>query len=162
MKSCAACVLLLLVRIANAQPADHRIRELAGGWVVYYAHVYRVPVELVEAIIDQESGWNPIAVSSKGAVGIMQLMPGTAIRFGVRNRFRLDENIRGGVAYLAWLNRRFRGDLRLMTAAYYVGEYPISMRGLDYSSRDVQDYVKRVAVLYRLRRVARTQNQRRR
>ena len=162
MKSCAACVLLLVVGVANAQPVDHRIRELAGSWVVYYAHSYRVPVELVEAIIDEESGWNPFAVSSKGAAGIMQLMPGTAIRFGVRNRFRLDENIHGGVAYLSWLNQRFRGDLRLMTAAYYVGEYPISMRGLDYSSPDVQGYVKRVAARYRLRRLARGQNQRRR
>lgn len=162
MNSRAACVLLLLVGVANAQPADHRIRELAGSWVVYYARAYRVPVELVEATIDEESGWNPFAVSSKGAAGIMQLMPGTAIRFGVRNRFCLDENIHGGVAYLAWLNQRFRGDLRLMTAAYYVGEYPISMRGLDYSSPDVQGYVKRVAARYRLRRLARGQNQRRR
>lgn len=162
MKSCAACLVLLLVGVANAQVVDHRIRELAGSWVVYYARAYRVPVELVEAIIDEESGWNPFAVSSKGAAGIMQLMPGTAIRFGVRNRFRLDENIHGGVAYLAWLNQRFRGDLRLMTAAYYVGEYPISMRGLDYSSPDVQVYVKRVAARYRLRRFARAQNQRRR
>jgi hypothetical protein len=121
MNSCAACVALLLVGVANAQPADHRIRELAGSWVVYYARAYRVPAELVEAIIDEESGWNPFAVSSKGAAGIMQLMPGTAIRFGVRNRLRLDENIHGGVAYLAWLNQRFRGDLRLVTAAYYVG-----------------------------------------
>ena len=88
----------------------------------------------------------------QGAAGIMQLMPGTAIRFGVHNRFRVDENIHGGVAYLAWLNRKFSGDLRLITAAYYVGEYPISLRGLDYSSPDVQDYVKRVAERYRCRR----------
>lgn len=160
MKSCTACVLLLLVGVANAQVIDRRVRELAGSWVVYYARSYRVPVELVEAIIDEESGWNPYAVSSKGAAGIMQLMPGTAIRFGVRNRFRLDENIHGGVAYLGWLNQRFRGDLRLMTAAYYVGEYPISMRGLDYSSPDVQGYVKRVAARYRLRRLARAQARR--
>ncbi len=75
----------------------------------------------------------------------MQLMPKTAVRFGVRNRFRLDENIRGGVAYLAWLNREFGGDLRLVTAAYYVGEDPISRRKLDYSCADIQGYVKRVA-----------------
>jgi soluble lytic murein transglycosylase-like protein len=108
-------------------------------------------VELVEAIIDEESGWNPYAVSSKGAAGIMQLMPGTAVRFGVHNRFRVDENIHCGVAYLAWLNQKFSGDLRLITAAYYVGEYPISLRGLDYSSPDVQAYVKRIARRYRAR-----------
>jgi soluble lytic murein transglycosylase-like protein len=162
MKSCAACVVLLLVGVANGQLTDHRISELAGNWVVYYARAYRVPVELVEAIIDEESGWNPYAVSSKGAAGIMQLMPGTAIRFGVRNRFRLDENIHGGVAYLSWLNQRFRGDLRLMTAAYYVGEYPISILGLNYSAPNVQGYVKRVAARYRLRRLAHAQYPRRR
>ena len=163
MKLAAPWLLLLLIGTARAQPGDVRqLREVSGLWVEYYAGLYRVPVELVEAIIDEESGWNPFAVSSKGAAGIMQLMPGTAIRFGVRNRFRLDENIHAGVAYLAWLNQRFRGDLRLMTAAYYVGEYPISRRGLDYSSPDVQGYVKRVAARYRLRRLARGQNQRRR
>lgn len=147
-------LLVLLVSTASAQGADVRqVRVVAGRWAEYYSAAYRVPVELVEAIIDEESGWNPYAVSSKGAAGIMQLMPGTAIRFGVHNRFRVDENIHGGVAYLAWLNRKFSGDLRLITAAYYVGEYPISLRGLDYSSPDVQGYVKRVGERYRSRRL---------
>lgn len=154
-----ASLLVLLVSTANERVVDVRqMREIAGRWAVYYASAYRVPVELVEAIIDEESGWNPYAVSSKGAAGIMQLMPGTAIRFGVHNRFRVDENIHGGVAYLAWLNRKFSGDLRLITAAYYVGEYPISLRGLDYSSPDVQGYVKRVAVRYRFRCLARARS----
>jgi soluble lytic murein transglycosylase-like protein len=109
-------------------------------------------VDLVMAIIEEESAWNPYAVSGKGAVGLMQLMPETALRFGVRNRFRLDENLRGGVAYLAWLSREFRGDLRLVTAAYYVGEDPIRRRKLDYSSADVQGYVRRVAERYRAKR----------
>ncbi len=82
----------------------------------------------------------------------MQLMPATAVRFRVRDRFRVDENIRGGVEYLAWLNQKFNGDLRLITAAYYVGEYWISLRGLAYSSPDVQRYVKRVAQRYHARR----------
>ena len=132
-----------------------QLRDLSARWAEYYAGVYRVPIELVEAIIDEESGWNPYAVSRKGAAGIMQLMPGTAVRFGVRNRFRIDENIHGGVAYLAWLSRRFKCDLRLMTAAYYVGEYPISLRRLDYSCPDVQGYVQRVSRRYRARRISR-------
>jgi soluble lytic murein transglycosylase-like protein len=121
-------------------------------WAEYYAAIYQVPVDLVMAVIDEESGWNPYAVSEKGAVGLMQLMPQTAMRFGVLNRFRLDENIRGGVAYLAWLSREFSGDLRLITAAYYVGEGPIRVRKLDYSSADVQGYVRRVAERYQARR----------
>lgn len=127
-------------------------RVLSVRWAEYYSAVYQVPADLVMAIIDEESGWNPYAVSAKGAVGLMQLMPQTAVRFGVRNRFRLDENIRGGVAYLAWLNREFGGDLRLVTAAYYVGEDPIFRRRLDYSSGDVLAYVRRVARRYRTRR----------
>lgn len=156
MNCATVSVLVLLVGTGRAQMADMRpLRDLSARWAEYYAAVYRVPIELVEAIIDEESGWNPYAVSSKGAAGIMQLMPATAVRFGVHNRFRVDENIHGGVAYLAWLKRRFNGDLRLMTAAYYVGEYPISLRGLDYSSSDVQSYVQRVSRRYRARRIAR-------
>jgi soluble lytic murein transglycosylase-like protein len=151
-------LLVLLAGTARAQSVDaHQMREMSARWVEYYAAVYGVPLELVEAIIDEESGWNPHAVSSKGAAGIMQLMPATAERFGVHNRFRVDENIRGGVAYLAWLKERFNGDLRLITAAYYVGEYTISVRGLEYSSPDVQGYVKRVARRYRARRAARSE-----
>jgi len=95
----------------------------------------------------------------EGAAGIMQLMSATAVRFGVRNRFLVQENIRGGVAYLAWLKQKFNGDLRLITAAYYVGESTIVARGLEYSSRDVQGYVKRVAQRYRVRRVLRARSQ---
>jgi soluble lytic murein transglycosylase-like protein len=155
MRWAKICLLVLLVSAARAQaPDSHQMRDISGRWTQHYAAMYGVPVELVEAIIDEESGWNPYAVSSKGAAGIMQLMPGTAIHFEVRNRFRIDENIRGGVAYLASLKQKFKGDLRLITAAYYVGEYPIGLRGLDYSSPDVQAYVKRVARRYRARRIA--------
>jgi soluble lytic murein transglycosylase-like protein len=143
-----------LLHAANAQTAagTRNVSDLSTLWAEYYAKAYRVPVDLVDAIIDEESGWNPYAVSKKGAVGLMQLMPRTAARFAVRNRFRLDENIRGGVAYLAWLNHEFEGDLRLVTAAYYVGENPILERRLEYSSADVQGYVNRVAKRYRARR----------
>jgi soluble lytic murein transglycosylase-like protein len=147
---------VLLVGTARAQVCDACcVRDVSARWAQLYAAVYNVPVELVAAIIDEESGWNPYAVSKKGAAGIMQLMPATAVRFGVRNRFVVQENIRGGVAYLAWLKRRFNGDLRLITAAYYVGESTISLRGLQYSSPDVQGYVKRVAQRYRMRRTLR-------
>ena len=153
MKLAATWLLLLLIGTARAQAGDVRqLREVSGLWAEYYAGLYRVPVELVEAIIDEESGWNPYAVSPKGAAGLMQLMPATAVRFRVRDRFSVDENIRGGVEYLAWLNQKFNGDLRLITGAYYVGEYWISLRGLAYSSPDVQRYVKRVAQRYHARR----------
>ena len=160
MRWAKACFLVLLVGAARAQVRDACcVRDVSARWAQLYAAVYNVPVELVAAIIDEESGWNPYAVSKKGAAGIMQLMPATAVRFGVRNRFVVQENIRGGVAYLAWLKQRFNGDLRLITAAYYVGESTISLRGLQYSSPDVQGYVKRVARRYRTRRALRAWNE---
>ena len=160
MKWAKACFLVLLVGTARAQVADGgQLRDVSRRWAEYYAAFYQVPVELVAAIIDEESGWDPYAVSNKGAAGIMQLMPATALRFGVRNRFLVQENIRGGVAYLAWLKQKFNGDLRLITAAYYVGENTIAAQGLEYSSPDVQCYVKRVAQRYRARRVLRARSQ---
>jgi soluble lytic murein transglycosylase-like protein len=133
-----------------AQPAS--LREFSERCAASYASAFEVPVELVDAIIQVESGWNPYAVSRKGAAGLMQLMPATASRFGVPDRFNIEENIRGGVAYLAWLIRLFDGDLRLAVAAYQVGESQILSRGLAYSSREVFQYVSRVAQLYRAMR----------
>jgi hypothetical protein len=132
---------------------------LSASWVAYYAAVYHVPVELVEAIIEVESGWEPYAVSPKGAAGLMQLMPETAYKFRVRNRFRVEENIRGGVAYLAWLIGLFHGDLRLAVASYYAGERRIMPRKLAYSSPEVYEYVQRVAGRYRAKRLAEVQHE---
>ena len=106
-------------------------------WADYYAAVYRVPPELVQAIIEVESAWQPRAVSNKGAAGLMQLMPSTAANFGVTNRFEIEQNIRGGVAYLARLLKLFNGDLRLVAAAYVAGEERILPVGLRYSNAEV-------------------------
>jgi soluble lytic murein transglycosylase-like protein len=145
----AALLLISLGNFANyAQAGAVDTREFSVRCAVFYAHAYHVPFELVAAVIQAESNWNPNAVSNKGAAGLMQLMPGTAARFGVRNRFDIEENIRGGVAYLAWLIHLFHGDLRLAVAAYQTGEAPILRRGLAYSSAEVFEYVSRVARLY--------------
>ena len=82
-----------------------------------------IPPEFVRAVIEQESAWHVCAVSVKGAVGLMQLMPVTARGLRVTNHCDIQQNISGGVRYLAWLNRRFHGDLRLAAAAYYAGEH---------------------------------------
>jgi soluble lytic murein transglycosylase-like protein len=137
----------------GAQPTPSR--DYSARCAEYYAHIYRVPVELVDAVIEVESNWQPYAVSPKGAAGLMQLMPATAVRFGVRDRFQIEENVRAGVEYLTWLMRLFRGDLRLAIAAYYAGERPILTRGLNYSSQDVYCYVSCVARLYRKKRLER-------
>jgi len=152
-----AIVMIWPLAVSGAEPRS--AREISARWAAYYAGLYRVPVELVDATIDVESGWNPFAISNKGAVGLMQLMPETAYRFGVRNRFVIEENIRGGVAYLAWLMRLFDGDLRLVTASYYAGERRISSQGLACSLPAVNVYVRQVAAIYRARRLAEVSNE---
>ena len=146
--------LVLVVAVCPAASAQGppATREYAVRCVEHYAHVYQVPVELVESVIDVESNWNPDAVSPKGAVGLMQLMPGTAFTFGVRNRFQVEDNVRGGVAYLAWLIQLFHGDLRLAMGAYVAGQDRMLSRGLAYSSREVYEYVSNIALRYRWRR----------
>ena len=147
-------VLFWFVGVApGAEPTPWR--DYSARCAEYYANVYQVPVELVDAVIEVESNWQPYAVSPKGATGLMQLMPATAVRLGVRNPFQIEENVRAGVQYLAWLMHLFRGDLRLVTAAYYAGECTILARGLKYSSPDVYWYVSRVARLYRTKRLER-------
>ena len=128
-------------------------RAVAMRWADYYAASYRVPRELVHSIIEVESGWQPRAVSSKGAAGLMQLMPATAATFGVTNRFEIAQNIRGGVAYLSHLLRLFQGDVRLVAAAYIAGEERVLSAGLAYSNAEVFEYVTKVTALYRAKRL---------
>jgi soluble lytic murein transglycosylase-like protein len=128
-------------------------------WADYYARVYRVPPDLVHSIIEVESGWQPHAISNKGAAGLMQLMPATAVTFGVTNRFEAEQNIRGGVAYLARLVKLFNGDFRLVTAAYVAGENRILLFGQQYSNSEVFDYVSKVARLYQQKRLKRLRNE---
>ena len=130
-------------------------RVAAMQWADHYAVVYQVPRELVHSIIEVESGWHPRAISNQGAVGLMQLMPATALTFGVTNRFEIEQNIRGGVAYLARLMKLFDGDLRLVAAAYLTGENRILPAGLAYSNAEVYQYVSKVARLYREKRFKR-------
>ena len=120
----------------------------AEYYVLEYAQHYRVPVALVRAVVERESSWRVCAVSSKGAVGLMQLMPATAQRLRVHDRCNADQNVSGGVRYLAWLMRRFHGDFRLVAAAYYSGENIVDRRGLAYRNPDVVAYVSRIRATY--------------
>ena len=136
----------------QAPDFEVRVRAVSTYYAQHYARLYCVPIELVEAIIEVESGWRAEAMSSKGAVGLMQLMPATAYRFQVRNRYNIEQNIRGGVSYLAVLYKLFKSDLRLVTAAYLAGEERVRQRELAYSNPQVFSYVSQVARLYRQKR----------
>lgn len=141
-------ILLLAAAMARAEASSGSLLDRELAWADYYARQYGIPVELVAAVIDVESAWQPGAVSDKGAAGVMQLMPATAYRFGVTNRFQIEENIRGGVAYLTYLMHRFHGDSRLAVAAYYAGEKPIRKLGLACADGNIYRYVVAVERSY--------------
>jgi soluble lytic murein transglycosylase-like protein len=101
-----------------------------AGIVETAARTYGVDKALVHAVISAESGYNPQAVSRTGARGLMQLMPETARRYGVRDSMDPVENIYGGVRYLHDLLTMFKGDVRLVAAAYNAGENAVVRYGL--------------------------------
>ncbi|SRR5579884_438143 len=145
----AVCVAIVfgLAPISSALPTTNE-RLQAERYVAYYARVYGVPLPLVRSVIQQESGWNPCVVSNKGAVGLMQLMPDTARLLGVTDRCNIQQNVSGGIRYLAWLIRLFRGDLRLAVAAYYAGERTIERCGLRCRNPEIISYVQQVRMIY--------------
>ncbi|HVI57456.1 MAG TPA: lytic transglycosylase domain-containing protein [Luteimonas sp.] len=108
---------------------------------------YGVEEAVVRAIIHAESAFNPNALSRVGAQGLMQLMPATARRFGVGNPFDAAQNIEGGVQYLAWLLKRFNGDLTLAAAGYNAGEGAVDKYKGVPPYNETQRYVQRVGIL---------------
>lgn len=118
------------------KPIADLVKKLAPG--------FKVDPQLVLAIIKAESNFDPLAVSPKNAMGLMQLIPDTAARFNVGDPFDAKQNIRGGMAYLRWLLAYFEGDLALVAAAYNAGEGAVERyRGVPPFG-ETQAYVARV------------------
>ncbi len=107
-----------------------------------------VDTQLIKAVIQVESAYNPYAVSRKGARGLMQLMPDTAARYGVRSIFDPQQNIEGGVKYLRDLLDLFGGDLALTIAAYNAGEGIVQRLNDVPNYQETQNYVRMVMALY--------------
>jgi soluble lytic murein transglycosylase-like protein len=127
----------------------------APSWTVRFGEFikaaverYRVDRRLVEAVITVESAGNPWAVSPKGALGLMQLMPARAAELGVRNALDPKQNIDGGVRHLRDLLQRFTGDVTLALAAYNAGEGAVRQHGGVPPFPETRAYVRKIGGLY--------------
>jgi hypothetical protein len=126
-------------------------RVMAGGLetaIERLAGQHGLEPQLVVAVIKAESNFDTLARSPKGALGLMQLMPGTANDLAVRDPYDPVQNIRGGTAYLGQLLDRFGGDLELALAAYNAGPEAVERHGGVPPYPETQDYVRRVLAQY--------------
>ena len=109
---------------------------------------YRLDPELVLAVIAVESSFISHAVSSANAQGLMQLIPATAERFGVRDVYNPEDNLRGGMAYLRWLLKTFDGNVTLALAGYNAGEGAVKRYGGIPPYKETQNYVRKIRRYY--------------
>lgn len=133
-------------RFVQALPGDKRRHALL---VQRLAPRFAVDPRLALAIVRTESNFDAAAVSPKNAQGLMQLIPETAERFGVRNALDPEQNLRGGLAYLRWLLKQFEGDVALAAAAYNAGEGAVARHGGVPPYAETEEYVRRVLAFYR-------------
>lgn len=156
MRSLGSCVAVLLFAVTAAATGP---RAPVAGTVVSSRVGVRELVreislehgldpKLMDALVRVESGYNPSAVSRKGAMGLMQLMPATADRLGVRDPFDAEQNVRGGMREFSRLVNRYRGNLQFALAAYNAGEGAVSKyRGVPPYT-ETKNYVSRILSLY--------------
>jgi soluble lytic murein transglycosylase-like protein len=139
-------------QVSNAQTAaktEFQIMPTIQALVTSISAKHGVDPELVVAMMKTESNFNRWAVSSKGALGLMQLIPETGRRFGVRDFFDPRQNIEGGVRYLRFLLDKFKGNVELSVAAYNAGENVVERYGRIPPIAETQDYVRKIRAIYK-------------
>ncbi len=146
-------------RIIFNESGDQHARRMSGKLVAVpdanllpmieaQAGSQQIDPQLLKAVIQVESGYNPRALSKAGAMGLMQLMPETARDLAVSNPYDPLENLRGGAAYLRQLLDRFKGSIELALAAYNAGPEPVERHGGIPPYAETRDYVRHILSLY--------------
>jgi len=151
--------LVKVYRLRSARPAPvadlERRRRTYTAMISRVAREQRLQPALLHAVVRAESAYDPRAVSAKGAVGLMQLMPATAQRYGVRDRHDPRQNLDGGARYLRDLLAMFDNDLDLALAAYNAGENAVLRNGRQIPPYpETRDYVRKVQHFYRQQQAA--------
>lgn len=147
--------------IMPIMPSDHSPERHAryDAWIREGARLYRLPEELIRAVMKCESDFDPRVVSPTGAQGLMQLMPATALRMQVRDSFDPRENILGGARYLRILANAFNGDLEMTVAGYNAGEAAVLRYQGIPPYPETQGYVTCVVSHYRTFKTARAERE---
>ena len=144
-KSTAACPQYNTPTVSGRK-TEHVLHPI----IIQASRRHQVDPALVYAIIMAESGYNPKAVSKRGAEGLMQLMPATAEALGVEDSFNPEQNINGGVRHFKWLVTQFDGDIKLALAAYNAGSRTVRLYQGVPPFRATQLYIKKVFKYYRI------------
>jgi soluble lytic murein transglycosylase-like protein len=135
------CVIFLLTAHLNA---NSQLKAEYDNIVRSIGEKYRVEHQLIHSIIRAESNYDRFAVSPKGALGLMQLMPATAIQYGVKNVFDPRENIEGGVKYLKDLIKLYDGKTDLVLAAYNAGQEAVKKYNGIPPYRETRNYISKI------------------
>jgi soluble lytic murein transglycosylase-like protein len=144
----SGAALIILASVSIALPAGKEQQAKYDGLIQVFCDKHGVDPKLVHSIIAAESDYDPGAVSSQGAVGLMQLMPQTAIDYGVRNAFDPEENIEAGVRYLKDLSKTYEDDLDQILAAYNAGPEALKKYSGVPPYPETIRYIRKVKSLY--------------
>ncbi|MGZ4886591.1 MAG: lytic transglycosylase domain-containing protein [Candidatus Aminicenantales bacterium] len=148
-KTCLTALGIVLWGAALFPASTADLKKLYTPIVENVAAKHRVPADLIHAIIRAESNYDSFALSEKGAMGLMQLMPETAAQYGVKNVFDPAQNIEGGTKYLKDLIALFNKETKLVLAAYNAGQEAVKKYGRTIPPyQETRDYINRVMAGY--------------